>query len=574
MSYEKQNWIDHIEDSETGEIFQEGTLFTAKRMNHIEEGIYECSSKVKDVDDKKLTFQNESIGDLYYIINSNIAGDSGSDTGKLSISTDGENFNYVKTINNWTACTSIIHKNGYFYKMDACKNGDEYQYDFILSYSKNLMDWTSKKISTGLKETTIKSYGGDLFEDDNGDIYIVLTLCDGTDESQVNNEHFALYIMKLDITDIDTYTFIDFRKLVLDNKNRIDGSLFKKDNLYYLCAKTEVEGKIEIWTSTDLTNWTYKCNIPVFDISTGYKFEAPCMTYYNGKYIIYADDFGGTYVTETYNGGMVFTTTTDFETFTTPKVINREPDSVRHATVRKAKNSEEYQIVNTLATSNGINKAIEASDSRFVNITDRLSNETLKLLSNNNYVYRIYDSCTISNLSNINASYFDILMIGDISVTLKSSDSLQLPNGVSELVLNTDYGFGTKIIRFTRVDKCYYTDILNTYTLKENILRTVSSRTTKIYESGNSHNITFSAKCANGLIMLKGHSNYTDKDRAIFAGISILNGSANLFNFASDTKQITLSSFTYTDNTYTFNLDVGYEYSVIDIELPMTSKFI
>lgn len=48
MGYEKQNWIDHIEDSETGEIFQEGTLFTAKRMNHIEEGIYQASSQIKD----------------------------------------------------------------------------------------------------------------------------------------------------------------------------------------------------------------------------------------------------------------------------------------------------------------------------------------------------------------------------------------------------------------------------------------------------------------------------------------------------------------------------------------------
>ena len=43
MGYEKQNWVDHIEDSETGEIFQEGTLFTAKRMNHIEKGIYDIS---------------------------------------------------------------------------------------------------------------------------------------------------------------------------------------------------------------------------------------------------------------------------------------------------------------------------------------------------------------------------------------------------------------------------------------------------------------------------------------------------------------------------------------------------
>lgn len=48
MSYEKQEWIDHIEDSETGEVFQEGTLFTAKRMNHIEDGIYNLDNKIED----------------------------------------------------------------------------------------------------------------------------------------------------------------------------------------------------------------------------------------------------------------------------------------------------------------------------------------------------------------------------------------------------------------------------------------------------------------------------------------------------------------------------------------------
>ena len=48
MSYEKQNWIDHLEDAETGELLQEGTLITANRMNHIEEGIYQASSQIKE----------------------------------------------------------------------------------------------------------------------------------------------------------------------------------------------------------------------------------------------------------------------------------------------------------------------------------------------------------------------------------------------------------------------------------------------------------------------------------------------------------------------------------------------
>ena len=37
--YKKQEWIDHIEDIDTGEILQEGTLYCARLMNHIEDGL-------------------------------------------------------------------------------------------------------------------------------------------------------------------------------------------------------------------------------------------------------------------------------------------------------------------------------------------------------------------------------------------------------------------------------------------------------------------------------------------------------------------------------------------------------
>lgn len=47
--YEKQVWLDHIVDEETGEIIQQGTVHSQQRMNHIEEGIYQSADK-KSVD--------------------------------------------------------------------------------------------------------------------------------------------------------------------------------------------------------------------------------------------------------------------------------------------------------------------------------------------------------------------------------------------------------------------------------------------------------------------------------------------------------------------------------------------
>lgn len=40
MAYEKQEWLDHIVDPETGEIIQQGSPVTANRMAHIEDGVF------------------------------------------------------------------------------------------------------------------------------------------------------------------------------------------------------------------------------------------------------------------------------------------------------------------------------------------------------------------------------------------------------------------------------------------------------------------------------------------------------------------------------------------------------
>lgn len=43
--YEKQTWIDHIVDDETGIVKQRGTAHSQDRMNHLEDGIYNANKK-------------------------------------------------------------------------------------------------------------------------------------------------------------------------------------------------------------------------------------------------------------------------------------------------------------------------------------------------------------------------------------------------------------------------------------------------------------------------------------------------------------------------------------------------
>lgn len=52
MTYEKQVWVDEIFDPLTNETIIEGTPFTAKRINHIEDGIKDLDISQEDQDRK------------------------------------------------------------------------------------------------------------------------------------------------------------------------------------------------------------------------------------------------------------------------------------------------------------------------------------------------------------------------------------------------------------------------------------------------------------------------------------------------------------------------------------------
>ncbi|PYG86748.1 hypothetical protein LY28_02774 [Ruminiclostridium sufflavum DSM 19573] len=50
MTYEKITWIDHIVDPESGQILQQGTRFTASRMNHLEQGVEDAQNLAANIE--------------------------------------------------------------------------------------------------------------------------------------------------------------------------------------------------------------------------------------------------------------------------------------------------------------------------------------------------------------------------------------------------------------------------------------------------------------------------------------------------------------------------------------------
>ncbi|EJL44957.1 hypothetical protein PMI08_01927 [Brevibacillus sp. CF112] len=47
MAYSKTEWKDHIVDTTTGEVIQEGTPVSARNLNNMETGIYDASESAR-----------------------------------------------------------------------------------------------------------------------------------------------------------------------------------------------------------------------------------------------------------------------------------------------------------------------------------------------------------------------------------------------------------------------------------------------------------------------------------------------------------------------------------------------
>lgn len=69
--YEKNIWKDHIQDTNTGEVLQQGTLFSARLMNHLENGIEDahneiikCTNIISDLEVKVKVLENNLINNL------------------------------------------------------------------------------------------------------------------------------------------------------------------------------------------------------------------------------------------------------------------------------------------------------------------------------------------------------------------------------------------------------------------------------------------------------------------------------------------------------------------------------
>ena len=287
-------------------------------------------------------------------------------------------------------CPSLQYHDGVFWTMvgmTTTKNGTGV---FLpqLSYSTDLVNWsypnaggstvntnTFIKLTTPTYDrngnraaTTFDCAAPELFIDDDGTGWIVVCLgYFGNNHNDPNHDHMAPYIIRVDnlkpgTTDkLTTKTGRETMPLCrysdaypvnlegMTSDDYIDASMYKENGKYYLCIKRDAKVN-EIWT-TDKLSLSSKWTKIADDVAVGS--EAPCLTYFNGKYLLYTDKlsgntFGnaekssrGTFVTESSNISGTWRNTRKIVT----KTIDGKIIPNRHGFVLKVTDTKAISVI-------------------------------------------------------------------------------------------------------------------------------------------------------------------------------------------------------------------------------------
>ena len=536
--------------------------------------------------------------------------------------TDGINFNLIsKTpVSVGKGDPGIIFYNGKFYQL-VDDNDPSLKCSFRIYVSENLKDWQDNIIYLDdFTEENYRVYGADWFIDNNK-VYIVYALQQGymTDSAQKQQLNFRPKIVEVNLKNM---SFSSSRFLNIDNYNRIDPTIVKENDKYYLFIKKEItegsllDGSISIWISTDLINWTkQKDTIESFN---GYKFEGVSLCKIKDTWFMYVDDWAGTF-----NGYMHYATSTDLLNWSEPKKIQNQ-NRLRHGSVFKIDSVLGKKIihdyyVNEILSSNTDNPFLYNKFVNGLDIKSNYNNKYIELISIDmpmtwtafNLTFKITDTqnsfynseivLSGRNKSDI-STLFDCVFIEskNYKTSLGSDIVVVSSNGKHRIFLSIGskvsitptisiIGFeGHQSITF-EVKNNEIIDSLPSGTIKYcekntevsdlrtiiNDLKTNGIRTSKKIETLNNPTVTIKFYGVNGLVRLKGHCNgYAYEEQIIDHSITLLNGNIGLFKNKSTYADIQVNKISYDNYVYELEITTTANYSIFDIELPIGSYFI
>ena len=528
---------------------------------------------------------------------------------------DGINFTQLssKYVSTGFGDTGIIFYNGMFYQLaDNNRPGDKCS--FTIFTSKNLIDWNRKDIVlSDYTDENYRVYGADFFIDDNEDMYIIYSQQYGNMNGSDGSSHCNFRPKIVKINNLEEFTFDTPRLINIDDHNRIDPTIIKKDNTYYLFIKKEIDegglkdGTIGIWTSDDLVNWTKQTD--AISSLSGYKFEAPCVCNINGIWYLYVDNWDGSL-----NGYMHYCTSTDLINWSEPIKI-QTMSRLRHGSVFKIDDIKAKKIINNLFVqelmSNNINPLFY--NNKFVNGVDvkpYCKNKYIELFSINmpmtwtafNIKFKITDTqnialnseillcarnksdktsltdCLFKEINTYKQSIADSLVVisqsGVHRVFLKIENKVSITPTVSIIDFEAHQSITFDIKNSTPIDDLPVGNQINCVkeTFADDLKRNI--RLSKSYETLSNTSVQLKFCGMNGVAEIKGHTNGYSEKQIIDYNLMLLNGNIGIVNNNANGATITVTKDSYSSYIYTLTITTGVNYSVFDVTLPTGSYFI
>lgn len=295
-----------------------------------------------------------------------------------------------------------------------CLNADDGKNNFRLIYSKDLINWETKYFNVGI-DLSLNLWAPDLYIDDNGKFYVVMSVQYGEEQdiSGATIPAFDQYIS----SSSDGLTFSNAYKLNLDSQNRnyIDGNILKLNDIYYLLVKNEFSKINEIFSSKDLLNFT-KVNENITNSSCwlegGQLIEAEDKIYYIAD--AYMNDF---YI-------VGFTYKEEFPNFNNNFNIIYSLKNYRHGSSIYIKDFESKKVISDLNSFNF------SDNNKFFREASLNYNQSISLINDNNknnltifpnVIYAITGSGTqeikIKNIFNLN--YMNFMFLSSNNTNLK-----------------------------------------------------------------------------------------------------------------------------------------------------------
>jgi hypothetical protein len=210
---------------------------------------------------------------------------------------------------------SLMYHNGFYWLL--------YDYTTGIGVAKttDFVSFTEYDITIPSQYT--QQWAPEWFKDDNGDVYIFISLGTGTTTTDIDGatiQYLENYYIKATDSTLQTYSS-PVKMVFPDSTHHIDPFITKKDGLYHLFIKNEYNKTIEHLTNTVIngaTTWTFNQTI-----SFPLRAEAPCVFYFQGLYYLYVDAY--------MDGNTMAKTSTDLVTWSDSFKVG-SPVPTRHFT--------------------------------------------------------------------------------------------------------------------------------------------------------------------------------------------------------------------------------------------------